>query len=409
MTQVAGEPERPTGPAHRLVVAYAFAPYADTSAVAAAKRVVTQGEPVDVISNAMDSLRGRDASLKELVSGLVRRHRAVDTATMFAGWSSILSFVRAGERTLRQWGQEPGGTPYRSVYSRAHFIASHVLAAVVVGQRPGLRWQAEMSDPLSRDALGAPRSGPVPRGALAEELAALLATRGVRLSDDADVYVWAETLAYVLADEVVFTSHGQRDYCLSYIEDDRVRRLAEDKARVAPHATLPAAWYDRRSPDLGLEPGLVHVGYFGGFYSSQDPSALLGAVASMAPADRARLRLHLFTDATPELTGQVASAGVEDVVLLRGRLPFLDFLPATRQVDVLLAVDAAPVAGREVPHVRLSKMSDYLGSGTPVWGVVTPGSELAGQQLLAATPLGHRTAALQVLTTLARRGVLRSR
>lgn len=400
---MAGQPELPRESARGLVVAYAFAPYADTSAVAACKRVVARGEPVDVISNAMDSLRGRDDSLAELVAPVVRRHETVRTQTMFAGWSSILSFVRAGQRTLRRWGEQPGGTPYTWVYSRAHFIASHMLAATV-GGHPGVRWQAEMSDPLSRDALGAPRTGPVPRGPLADELGALLVARGVRMPEEATVYVWAETLAYTLADEVVFTSAGQRDYCLSYIEDDRVRRMAEDKARVEPHPTLPAGWYSRRSPDLHLAPGLVHVGYFGGFYASQDPSALLGAVSDLAPTDRARLRLHLFTTPTPELVAEVSAHGVGDVVLLRDRLPYLDFLAATRQLDVLLAIDAAPVAGRSVPHVRLSKMSDYLGSGTPLWGIVAPGSVLSQEDLAVATPLGHRTATLQALTTLARRG-----
>jgi len=55
-----------------------------------------------------------------------------------------------------------------------------------------------------------------------------------------------------------------------------------------------------------------------------------------------------------------------------------------------------------VPHVRLSKWSDYVGSGTGVWGMVTPGSDLASQDLAVATPLGHQTATQQVLTSLAR-------
>lgn len=63
----------PGDPARRLVVAYAFAPYADTSAVAATKRVAVEGVPVDVVSNRMDDLRGTDDTLDELVAGLVRR------------------------------------------------------------------------------------------------------------------------------------------------------------------------------------------------------------------------------------------------------------------------------------------------------------------------------------------------
>lgn len=390
------------GPARRLVLAFAFAPYADTSAIAATKRTVLAGEPFDLISNRLDRIRGQDESLEELIGGLVRRRATLSAGALFAGRASILEFCRGGRRALAEWDAQPGGTAYSTVYSRAHFIASHLLAALVVGDRPGVHWQAEMSDPLSRKATGEARTGPVLTGQVAEDLAALLGTRGVRMSQEATVYDWAETLAYVLADEVVFTSAGQRDYCLSLVQDARVRAALEASARVEPHATLPEQWYSHRTPSLELEPGRVHVGYFGTFYASQSPQTLLTAVATMAPADRERVRIHLFTGQSEELRAQVADAGVTDVVLVRDKLPFLDFLAATRAMDLLLAIDAAPVAGETAPHVRLSKWSDYAGSGTPVWGMVAPGSDLSSQDLAVRTPLGHVTATLQALTSLAR-------
>lgn len=402
---MAAHDDRTFEPATRLVIAYAFAPYADTSAVAATKRVATQGYAVDVISNAMDRIRRRDASLSELASILLRRHASLPTETMFGGWSSILSFVRAGQRTIKQWGQEPAGIAYRSVYSRAHFIASNFLAAALVGEHTNWEWEAEISDPLSRDALGSPRKGPVPRGALAEELAALLARRGIRMDQDATVFKWAETLPYVLANEVVFTSEGQRDYCLSYVDDDRVRTRLESVASVSPHVTLPTEWYEHRPPALALDPGRVHVGYFGSFYSSQDPRSLLGAIAELGARDRERLRLHVFTSAPDSLRDSVAVLGIGDVVRLHGQLPFLDFLATSRTMDLLLAVDAAPPAGSLSSPVRLSKMSDYLGSGVPIWGITAEGSELDKEALSLRTPLGHRTAARQAWTSLARTGV----
>ena len=49
-----------SSPARRLVIAYCFVPYVDTSGTVAAKRVCLQGEPVDVIQNEMSSLRAID-------------------------------------------------------------------------------------------------------------------------------------------------------------------------------------------------------------------------------------------------------------------------------------------------------------------------------------------------------------
>lgn len=391
-----------TEPATTLVVAYAFAPDADTSSVAATKRVATRGVPVDVISHRLERLRGRDDSLSELVADLVRRHARLGGPTSFGGWRSISAFCEQGEQTLREWHGEPGGTAYAELWTRAHFVASHVLGALVAGAPGGPRWRAEISDPLSRRPTGEARPGPVPEGPLAERLAALLAARGVVMPEGSTTYAWAETLAYTLADEVVFTSEGQRDHCLDLVTDPVVRAALEGSAVVEPHATMPPQWYARREPPLELDAGIRHVGYFGGFYASQDPTSLLRAVAGLDLADRERLHLHLFSGRSEELEDAVREHGVGDVVLVRDRLPFLDFLAAARQMDLLLAVDAAPVPGERAPHVRLSKLSDYLGAGTPVWGVVSPGSDLDRSGTARRSPLGHVTAMMQVLTSTAR-------
>lgn len=385
----------------KLVIAYAFAPDADTSAVAAVKRVVTEGARCDVISQSLASLRGEDSSLSELASTVVRRHARLAGSASFGGWQSVLGFCMEGEEVVADW--ESSGACYTTVYSRAHFIASHFLAALVAGDRPGLHWRAEISDPLSRKATGERREAAVPDGPVADRLREMLADSGVTLENGATTYEWAETLAYALADEVVFTSPGQRDYCLQQVKDPVVRERLVATARVQAHATLSSTWYARRPAPLDLDDDRCHIGYFGGFYASQDPDSLLVAVAHLAPHDRSRVLLHLFTTPAESILAGLTRHGVEDVVQVHDRLDFLDFLAAAQQMDLLLAVDATPVRGQSQSHVRLSKLSDYLGSRTPIWGVVAPGSDLGRQNLKWRTPLGHVTAIMQVLTTAARR------
>lgn len=395
-------PHQPVGAT--LVIAYAFAPDADTSAVAAVKRVVSERAPVDVISQSLTTLRGRDESLEQLAASVVRRHARVDERTSFGGWASIEAFCVAGEQVVAQWEAEAPEAAYAGVYSRAHFIASHFLAALIVGARNGLYWRAEISDPLSRRATGERRPGSIPRGPLADRLATLLRDRGVCMPADATTYEWAETLAYTLADEVVFTSEGQREYCLELVMDPHVKDVLLRSSRVDPHATLPREWYEVRSSPLQLEAGCRHVGYFGGFYSSQDPESLFRAVSLMSTAHRETLRIHLFSGSSPILDSLIANYRVKDVVRVEERLPYLDFLAATHQMDALLAIDATPVPGEHKSHVRLSKMSDYLGSETGIWGIVAPGSDLALLDLRWRTPIGHVTGMLQVLTSIALQG-----
>lgn len=406
---IAPEPPTPPAapgtvdPARRLVVSYNFAPSADTSAIVAAKRVRARGEPVDVISNTLDEIRSRDTTLADVTGSLVRRHAVLQASPMFGSWKSVGGFCTRGERTLRAWAEEPGGTPYTSVYSRSHFIHSHFLAALVKLERPEVTWQAEFSDPASRNAEGVRRKGGIPDGPLMHRFRRALADRDAVPPEDATVFEWAEHLTYALADEVLFTNAAQRDLCLDYLGHEGLQGVLRDKAVIAPHPSLPASFYSLRSPDLSLDPGVVNIGYFGSFYASQDPRQILGAFDVLAPEDRRRVRLHVFTGATEELSALVRELGVEDCVQVRQRLEFLDFLAACRAMDVLLAIDYDPAPGQPRNVWLLSKISDYLPSGTPVWGLVSPGSPLSELDIAHRSPVGHLTAAAQVLTTLARR------
>lgn len=398
-------PGPPASEARRLVIAYAFAPYADTSAIVAAKRVLAHGEPVDLIQNAMDDLRGRDDTLEQVAGDLVRRRSVLPTPTRFGGWRSIIAFCDAGIETIEEW--ERSGPGYDSVYSRAHFIASHYLAARYALRRPGVHWQAEFSDPLSRTALGEERAQTLAPHPFLDELRAGLEARGIAVPASDRVHVWGEYLALALADQIVFTNAAQRDYVLGLYDAPFADATAR-RSIVSPHPVPPARLYDAVPSVHRLSEETVNVGYFGNFYTSQQPGAVFDAAAALSSQDRERVRLHVFTGDVTRTHDLVEQAGAGDVVKVMPRVPYLEFLHLSTKMDVLLALDAAsPAPDRRSPTL-LSKWSDYSGSGTPVWGVVERGSQLDAQRLAYRSPLGHRTAALQVLTSLSRSGVVRA-
>ena len=390
--------------ASRLVIAYAFPPYSDTSSIVAAKRVHVGGEPVDVIQNALDDLRGPDPGLEEIVDPLVRRRRAIPSRSAFSGWLSISEFCDLGMATVAAWENERGKS-YANVYSRAHFVASHFLAARYVAGRPEVRWQAEFSDPMSHDAVGKLRHAPVREGELLDFCRSALAGRGFGVPHSDNVYEWCERVTYALADELWFTNAAQRDFMLGECRDRELAEAAARKAVVVPQPTLPQRFYQLSDPDYPLEPARIHIGYFGNFYASQRPRALFDALAGLDGADRDRLKLHVFTGKPEQLARFAASPGLDEAVSVRPLVPYLDFLALSTRMDVLLAIDAATPAGRKDNPFLLSKWSDYQGSGTPVWGMVAEGSELSRQQLAYRSPLDHTSAAEQVLVALARDGL----
>ncbi|GGK73607.1 hypothetical protein [Ornithinimicrobium pekingense] len=397
-------PDRsPAGPGHGaardLVVAFAFAPFVDTAAVVAAKRVHETGRPVDLITNDMSSQRAVDPALDQIAGDLVRRRATLATPTWFSSWKAVERFTVEGQPQALAWDREGHG--YERVYSRAHWVPSHVLAARFKVERPHVRWTAEFSDPLSVYVDATERHSPVAEGALLDALRRDVRAAGFPPPGD-NLFEWVETLPYALADELLFTNAHQRDLMLSRICDEALAARARQRSVVRPHPTLPPSFYRLASPEAELEPRCRHIGYFGNFYASRGMSTVLTALAALPEELRARLRLHIYTGQQEDLRAGVAARGLQDVVRVRPFVGFLDFLALSARMDVLLINDAVTEGIFPANPYLPSKWSDYRGSGSRVWGVVEPGSTLSGQPLDHRSPVRHVSAALQVLAQIAR-------
>lgn len=410
-----------TEPATDLVVAFAFAPYVDTAAIVAAKRVREAGRPVDVLQNEMSSQRATDPALDRIAGHLVRRRAVLRTPTLFSSWRGVEAFVAAGLDQALEWDAD--GPGYQRVYSRAHWVPSHFLAARLASLRPHLRWTAEFSDPLSVYVDARERHTPVEEGPLLEQLTTAVREAGFAPPGD-NLFSWVETLPYALADELVFTNDNQRDLMLGRIGDEALAARARERAVVAPHPTLPPAFYGlahegratdrlaigRTSDDhpsdvtVDLEPGVRHIGYFGNFYGNRNMSAVVTALGALPTALRESLQLDVFTakpEALMSALERVSGAGAARV-RARPFVPYLDFLALSTRMDALLINDAATRRHFPVNPFLPSKWSDYQGSGRPVWGVVEAGSPLSAQPLDYRSPVQHVSAAVQVLAQIAR-------
>lgn len=243
---------------HRtLVSAYCFPPYSDTAGVVAAKRVRERGERVDVVTVAMDRMRRTDPSLSAICGHLVDRYAVLQTPSAFASWRSVSTYAEEGASVATRWEDIDG--PYREVYSRAHFAASHFLAASLRAARPDLRWTAEFSDPLSHDVAGRVRHVPVDESPLLDRLRRAVQAAGHRTPTSGNLFEWCEVMTFAMADRVVFTNDRQRDFMLSRVDVALADEVAA-KCEVSAHPTLPRSFYDLGSAGLDLTPGRTHIG-----------------------------------------------------------------------------------------------------------------------------------------------------
>ncbi|HEY8472999.1 MAG TPA: hypothetical protein VIL37_10250 [Natronosporangium sp.] len=383
-----------------LVVAYAFPPYADTSGIVMAKRIRLRQQVADVVYNAMDRHRDRDQTTRRIAGPYLADEASIPTPTNFAGWRSMEKFALAGMERIREWTAAKGR--YRWLYSRAHFAASHLLAALYKLSEPEVSWTAEFSDPLARGRLGEERGKPVVDGPVLTMLRDGLSRLDLPVPQSTNGFVWCEQIAYALADELVFTNENQLTYMLSYCPDPELAELARKKAVIAPHPTLPAEFYSMVEADYPLDDRVTNIGYFGVFYATRGLDNLLVAITRCDPRIRSKLRIHVFTNDPAPLRQRTTELGITNEVRTSPYLPYLEFLNVATRFDCLLVNDTATRDYLPVNPFLPSKWSDYQGCGAPVWGVVEDGSPLSRQPLQFRSPVGDVDAAVAVLTQLVR-------
>ncbi len=354
-----------------LVTSYAFPPYSDTAGIVAAKRVFERNEPVDVICKALDGMRHRDATLSQFVDHLVSNFAAIKGFPSFSGWLSISDYVNTGYKIAQLWQKKQG--PYRRVYSRAHFIASHFLAARVKMSTPNIFWTAEFSDPLSKDVNYETRATPMKPSALTWLLREYIQDEGFSVPDSDNSYEWAEYISYALADEFLFTNDQQRDFMLSQIPEKLSDRVMA-RSIISPHPTLPKKFYEIERSSVDLPANKANIGYFGNFYKTRDITAVMSAINLLPKNVKDKVLLHIYTSKPEEVLEDVIALGVREAVTVNPYVNYLEFLNICNRMDVLLINDA--LTGDRLNHFLPSKWSDYKGSDTPVWAIVEEGSPL---------------------------------
>lgn len=389
------------GVARDLAILYTAVPYVDTSANVAARRIRAAGTVVDVLSADMSRDLTVDESAGLVWAEFVDQSVQTETVPATIWWPGINSFCRHGLHRITTWERAKGR--YRTVYSRTMHPASHVLAAWYKIRNPEVVWTAEFSDPILHNVLGAERESvgrtdPVIMG----EFRAALVQRGVRVPDTENMFVWIETLAYALADRLIFTNDHQLGYMMDHFGDPDLAARARARAVVAAHPTLPPEFYHRVRSSYGVDPGVVNLAYFGVFYVTRGLTEVVEAIRGLEPAIREGFRLHVFTSQPADLAAQAAEAGIDDVVVANAYVDYLEYLNLTTVFDVLLVNDARTLDTHDRNPYLPSKLSDYAGSGRPIWGIVEPGSVLSSRPLAYQSELGDVDGAREVLRQVVR-------
>jgi hypothetical protein len=387
------------GLARDLALLYCFAPYQDTSALVAARRIRERGVIVDVVTNRLEKLRAQD----DLSTGIAADHldsvATVNAPQAMGDWRSIRLFVDQAARRIAEMERRKGA--YRTVYSRAMWPASHFAAAIHKVQNPGCHWIAEFSDPMLYDIHGAPRIGAMARDHVTDLLGNAMVEAGFGAEAPMQLWDWVERIAYAFADEIVFTNDNQRAYMLHYCADDALAQRASLVSVTSPQPTLPSEFYRLADATYALDHRRINIGYFGRFYATRGLGEVLEALRLSRRA-QAGVHLHVFTEDREQMTPEIARMGLQDSVSVQPFQPFLEFLNLTTRFDVLLVNDAFTADTHAMNPYMPSKLSDYLGSGRDIWAIVEDGSALSQTDVAFKSKLGDVGGAADVLEEISR-------
>ena len=385
-----------------LALLYCFPPFLDTSGLVAARRLRERGVVTDVVSNDISKFRAIDNEANRVAAEVVGRTEILTTAPSFGHWDSITEFAEESMKIVDKWESESG--PYRTVYSRSMAVASHFAAALLKVRRPEIEWVAEFSDPLKFHPEASERSSPMNDNELSAQIRSAMQAGGWDVPESS-LFEFAELMVYALADRVVFTNDHQKDFMLGYCPDPDLSERVRAISTVSHHPTLPPDFYELSTPRYELDDTVVNIAYFGVFYVTRGLEEVMAAISSLRFEDRRRVRLHIFTSRPEALRLDVAVAGLSDVLVIRPFVPFLEFLAMTKHFDVLLVKDAEATRYFGVNPYLPSKISDYRGSGTPVWAITEPGSSLDGISTEYTSSLGDVAGARRALRAIMRASI----
>lgn len=363
-----------------LVVSYCFPPSVDTAGIVMAKRMLLLGKPFDVISNDMSEVREIDDDLNQIAGHLIGDHvvlKAPSNSIIAAKGIEVFT-----ERTLAYVKNLHKNRAYKDMYSRVMWPASNFAAAAVKATYPEIRWIAEFSDPMVTDILSSERKGDIEdRWLQSIGLLDAIERSGAKKIATSSAMKWCEYLAYILADEIVFTNRNQMDYMLSQEWIKYLKKEIVSKSRVSPHPFLPKSFYFKEIDEWSNDASKINIAYFGSFYGTRGLDDVFDGLKAISEFSRLPVKLDVYCGKTDSSQVKINESGCGDFVELKEKLPYFKFLSRSRGYDYLLVNDAKTLGIKSINPYLPSKVSDYIGSGAKVWAICEPGSALSSIEL----------------------------
>ncbi|CDZ99232.1 hypothetical protein BN1048_00359 [Jeotgalicoccus saudimassiliensis] len=357
------------GDARKLVLAYCFPPFNDTSGNVMAKRIFEAGDIVDVISNDMSRIRKKDNKLLHIMSHLLDSQIVLTGPQAFSSWTSIEEYMQGVYDKYKLYEDK-----YDEVYSRVMFPHSHFAAFEIKKENPGIKWVAEFSDPLYTDVSSNLRYAPIEDDDYIEMLKEYTGEEYSRQIDDNSFNV-CEVIPFLYADELIFTNQYQMEYMMERF-DNSIKEMVKSKAVISQHPTLPREMYDIVKSFYKVKQEEINIAYFGNFYDTRGFRQIELVAKQLYETNINNFKIHVFTNLNKKTMRFYRQSEFKEYIEMNQYVPYFEFLNLTDLMDVLLIFDAETVGIKPYNPYVPSKLSDYRGSTSKIWAFTEKDSVL---------------------------------
>lgn len=161
-----------------------------------------------------------------------------------------------------------------------------------------------------------------------------------------------------------------------------IRDFVMDKSEIIMHPTLDEEFYHLSPVDLKLDDEFLNIAYFGrDYYGQRHFESLFYSIESLNHKFKDKVRFYLFIENKALVKKLIRPLESSGNFIVKKPLKYFEFLNASTQFDVLIVNDVVTKDVWPVNPYLPSKLSDYLGSSTDIWGFCEKGSALSGFDL----------------------------
>ena len=364
-----------------LYISCLFPPSDYVSGINVLKRIIESNAEVDVLHINLKS--SNRSVLNKKIEKFINNHLIIDIDCNYDWADCIFEVINKGIPAIQK--------DYRKIYSRSWLMSNHFLALEYKFLHDDVFWQAEFSDPLIYDLSNKPKRYKqmiIDNNEYIAKINNQIDNYNSEHGTDFDLvenktsaYFICEYLTYLFADELVFTNENQREIMLNQFPID-IKDHIINKTEIKPHSVLPDEYYHLDEVDLDLDNESINIAYFGNdYYGKRHFESIFYAFETLNHKYLDKVKFHIYTSDDNIFESLIRALDSSNNFIVKKPLPYLEFLNACTQFDVLVVTDAITKGNFEVNPYLPSKLSDYLGSNTDIWAFYEKGSSLSKYDL----------------------------